>query len=167
MYFEKNNNKIFIGEIRHGVCRHKSLLFKFLCDKTDIDCVLIRGDVCGYENGGHAWNIVNIDSSNYMVDVRNYPGKLKSIEKIKYDALKIAEVELESNILPISIKKPFPKKTEEELKRAKKQKLSDKAVEEKEQQEEQEIAKEGEIMELANPEDEQEDEASQNPVVEE
>ena len=37
------------------------------------------------------------------------------LEKINYDALKIAEVELNSDILPISIKKPFPQKKEERL----------------------------------------------------
>ena len=84
----------------------------------------------------------------------------EDLEKINYDALKIAEVELSSNILPISVKRPFPEKKDEELKRAKEQKISDKALEEKEALEEAEITKEGEIMELANPEDEQEDKES-------
>ena len=80
----------------------------------------------------------------------------EDMEEIKYDALKIAEIELESGILPISIKRPFPRKKEERLKRAKEVKIDDKKIEEKEIQEEEEIAKEGEIMELANPEDEEE-----------
>lgn len=84
----------------------------------------------------------------------------EDLEKIKYDALKIAEVELNSNILPISIKKPFPEKKEEALKRAKEQKISDKIIEQKEVEEEEEIVKEGEIMELANPSDEVEEETS-------
>tara|TARA_Y100000034_G_scaffold56849_1_gene69528 strand:+ start:425 stop:799 length:375 start_codon:yes stop_codon:yes gene_type:complete len=79
------------------------------------------------------------------------------LEKIGYDSLKIAEVELESGILPISIKKPMPMKKEEELKRAKEAKLDDKKIIEKEIKEEEEIAKEGEIMELVNPEDETEE----------
>ncbi len=79
----------------------------------------------------------------------------EDLEKINFDSLKIAEVELNSNILPISIKKPFPRKKEEILKRAKEQKLGDKKAEEIEA-EEKEIAKEGEIMELANPDDEEE-----------
>ena len=82
----------------------------------------------------------------------------EDLEKIRYDALKIAEVELESNILPISIHKPFPLKKEQELGRAKEKKVSDKDIEEKEAKEEEEIAKQGEIMELANPEDEGEEE---------
>lgn len=76
------------------------------------------------------------------------------LEKINYDAIKIAEIELESGILPISIHKPLPKKKEEKLKRIKEKKLSDEEAEVKETAEEEEIAKEGEIMELANPEDE-------------
>ncbi|MFH1365340.1 MAG: DNA-directed RNA polymerase subunit K, partial [archaeon] len=81
----------------------------------------------------------------------------EDLEKIKFDALKIAEVELNSNILPISIKKPFPMRREEKLKRVKEQKMSDKEIEEKESKEEEEIAKEGEIMALANPDDEVEE----------
>ena len=84
----------------------------------------------------------------------------EDLEKINYDSLKIAEIELESNALPISIHKPFPKKKEEELKRPKEQKITDKEIEEKEAKEEEEIAKEGEIMELANPDDETKEEAS-------
>lgn len=77
--------------------------------------------------------------------------------KINYDALKIAEIELNSDVLPISVKRPLPKKKEERLKEPKGNKISEKIVKEKEFSEEEQIAKEGEIMELANPEDEQED----------
>ncbi len=80
------------------------------------------------------------------------------LEKIKFDALKIAETELNSNILPISIKKPLPQKKEEKLKRVKEQKLSDAKIKEIEEQEEKEIAKSGEIMQIANPEEESESE---------
>lgn len=88
--------------------------------------------------------------------------KPEDLEKIKFDALKIAEVELDSNILPISIHKPFPKRKEEALKRVKEAKVSDEKVEEMEAAEEEEIVKEGEIMELANPEDEQEDDSGRD-----
>ena len=83
--------------------------------------------------------------------------KDEDLEKIGYDALKIAEIELDSEVLPISVKKPFPQKKEEKLKRAKEVKVSDEQVEELETKEEQEIVKEGEIMELARPEDEVEE----------
>jgi len=83
----------------------------------------------------------------------------EDLEKIKFDALKIAEVELNSDVLPISIKKPFPKRKEEKLKRAKEVVASDDAKEALERKEEEEIAKEGDIMALANPDDESEEES--------
>ena len=83
----------------------------------------------------------------------------EDLEKIKFDALKIAEVELNSNILPISVKKPFPERKDEKLKRFKEQKIDDRKIEEIDAKEEEEIAKEGEIMALANPEDEKDEES--------
>jgi DNA-directed RNA polymerase subunit K len=78
----------------------------------------------------------------------------EDLEKIKFDAIKIAEIELESGALPISVNKPFPLKRESQLKREKdKLKTTDKDIEEQEAQEEEEIAREGEIMELAKTED--------------
>ena len=85
----------------------------------------------------------------------------EDLEKIKYDAIKIAEIELNSNVLPISVKRPLPKKKEEKLKRVVKEKISDEKIEEKEFKEEEELAKEGEIMELATPTDEQEEDRSE------
>jgi len=78
----------------------------------------------------------------------------EDLEKINYDALKIAEVELNSDVLPISVKRPFPLKKEEKLRRIKERKISDKGVQDKEVAEETEIVEGGEIMELATPEDE-------------
>lgn len=83
--------------------------------------------------------------------------KDEDLEKINFDALNIAEIELNSDALPISIKKPFPKIKEGELKRAKYDRASDKEKELSEKELEDEIREEGEIMELANPEDERED----------
>lgn len=78
----------------------------------------------------------------------------EDLQKINYDVLKIAEIELDSGVLPISIKKPFPEKKEGKLKRDAVPKVSDKKVEGREEGEEEKIGEEGEIMELANPEDE-------------
>ncbi len=80
------------------------------------------------------------------------------LEKIKFDALKIAEVEFNSGILPISVKKPFPERKEEKLKRAKNHKVSEKRKQEIEDKDEEEITEGGEIMALANPEDEKDEE---------
>jgi DNA-directed RNA polymerase subunit K len=79
----------------------------------------------------------------------------EDLEKVKYDALKIAEIEFESSVLPISVKRPFPQRKEEELRRIKEQ-ISEKKIEEIKSGEEEEIAKEGEIMGLVNPEEERE-----------
>jgi len=84
----------------------------------------------------------------------------EDLEKVKFDALKIAEIELNSNILPISVKKPFPKRKEDVLRRVKTPKVSDEKAKELEDKEEHEIEEEGEIMELANPEDESEESES-------
>lgn len=88
--------------------------------------------------------------------------KQDDLESIKFDALKIAEIEFNSGVLPISIKQPFPIKREEKLKKQIEKTISDEEKEEKEIEEEEEIAKEGEIMALANPEDEQEESKEEN-----
>ena len=87
--------------------------------------------------------------------------KEEDLEKINYDALKIAEIELNSGILPISINRPFPKKKGELKKIRKEKKVIDEETEKLETKEEDEISKEGEIMELANPEDETEESESE------
>ncbi len=87
----------------------------------------------------------------------------EDLEKINYDALKIAEVELNSEILPISVKRPFPMKKEEKLRRVRERKISEKGIQEKEAAEESEIVEGGEIMELATPVDEV-DEAEEEEV---
>jgi DNA-directed RNA polymerase subunit K len=76
------------------------------------------------------------------------------LEKIHYDVLKIAEIELDSGVLPISVNKPFPRKREGALKRVVVPKVSDENKEKMEENEEEKIEEEGEIMELANPDDE-------------
>jgi DNA-directed RNA polymerase subunit K len=88
--------------------------------------------------------------------------KDEDLEKIKYNAIKIAEIELDSGVLPISVKKPFPQKKEEALRRPKETKVSDEQMEEMETKEEEEIVKEGEIMELATPDDEVEEVAEED-----
>jgi len=81
----------------------------------------------------------------------------EDLEKLHFDALKIAEVELMSNALPISIKKPFPERREEGLKRVVVRQPTDPEQEHSEEEEEKEIVEEGEIMALASPEDEVEE----------
>ena len=84
----------------------------------------------------------------------------EGLSNLNFDPLRIAEVELESGILPISVKRPLPMKKEESLEKVKideSEKTSDKSKIEAEKKEETEIMEGGEIMQLANPEDEQEE----------
>ena len=95
-------------------------------------------------------------------------------DEINFDTLKTAEKELVAEVLPITVKRPLPKKSEKTIK-----KLSDEEVKEKlekqeekkekeialekkkveaEKEEEKDIKEEGEIMEMATPEDEVETE---------
>ena len=77
------------------------------------------------------------------------------LEEINYDPMEIAKEEFEAEVLPISVKQPFPKKKSVKIKKiAEKDDVKDKQIEEAEEAEEKEIGGEGEIMELSNPEDE-------------
>jgi len=99
----------------------------------------------------------------------------KELENLKYNPLKIAELELDADVLPITVRRPMPKKKEGKLKKVKKKEEEEKKrggkdeekIEEikeekekieKEEKEEEQIREEGEIMELAKPEDELEEE---------
>ena len=64
--------KIFIGNLNYGVCRHRSGKFKYLADRTGIPSRLLRGGY-GLFGGAHAWNIVKIDDDYYLVDVMQNP----------------------------------------------------------------------------------------------
>lgn len=78
------------------------------------------------------------------------------LEKINFDALKIAEIEFNSNVLPISVKQPMPSRKDGKLGRVKISKVSDSSKEKSEEELEKEIIEEGEIMKLNQPEDEEE-----------
>ncbi len=77
----------------------------------------------------------------------------EELESMKYDPLKIAETEFNSDVLPITVKRPLPRKIEIKLKREIIPEKKDDS-EKKEKTEEKEISEEGEIMEMAKPEDE-------------
>lgn len=78
----------------------------------------------------------------------------EKLEEIRFDPLKIAELEFNANVLPITVKRPFPKKIETGLRREKEVKVGKGEEEKLEEKEEEKIKEEGEIMELAKPEDE-------------
>ncbi|HLD98342.1 MAG TPA: DNA-directed RNA polymerase subunit K [Candidatus Nanoarchaeia archaeon] len=86
----------------------------------------------------------------------------EEIESVNYEPMKIAKIEFEADVLPITVKQPMPKKKSVKVKKTSiiektvdKEKDSDREVSESEEIEEKEIIEEGEIMELSNPEDEE------------
>ena len=74
------------------------------------------------------------------------------LDSINYDPLKIAEKELDQNVLPISVNKPMPKRKEETLDNVKVEetKASDAQKEQAMKQEEKDIAEGGDMMKLAD-----------------
>jgi len=76
------------------------------------------------------------------------------LEEIRYDPLRIAEIELEEDVLPITVNRPFPQKLDEGLKRERETPRKKDSEARTEAREEKEIKESGEIMEMATPEDE-------------
>ena len=83
----------------------------------------------------------------------------EDLNGVNYDPLRIAEKELSSGVLPISVKRPMPEKEEVKLEKIKVEdkEVSDEVKIKAEKEAEKEIAEGGEIMNIANPEDEQEE----------
>jgi DNA-directed RNA polymerase subunit K len=80
----------------------------------------------------------------------------EELEAIGYNPIEIAKIEFNSEVLPITVKKPMPKRKSVAIKKVvSKSPDNEKDIENHEEKEEEEIVKEGEIMELANPEDEE------------
>ena len=78
------------------------------------------------------------------------------LEGVNYDPLVVAEKELNSGVLPISVNRPMPERKEEDIKKIKVEetKVSDAQKEQIEKEEEREIASGGEMLELANSDEE-------------
>lgn len=92
-------------------------------------------------------------------------------DELNYDVLKIAEKEFAAGVLPITVRRPLPKRSEKQIKKLTDEELKEKLEEQakkehkevtetevkKEQledEEEKEIKEEGEIMDLSKPDDE-------------
>jgi len=86
----------------------------------------------------------------------------EKLEELRYDPLRIAEIEFKAGVLPITINRPLPKKIEAALKREKQVKERVGEERELEEKEEKVIKESGEIMKLAKPEDEVEEEVKEN-----
>ena len=74
----------------------------------------------------------------------------EELKEMRYDALKIAELELEQEVLPIAISRPSPKKRKEKLGNVKEEKLSDEELIAKAQEVEKEISEDAKEMGLVN-----------------
>ncbi|KAH9298102.1 hypothetical protein KI387_029784, partial [Taxus chinensis] len=63
---QHNSNVVPIGAIQYGVCRHRAILMKYLCDRADppIPCELVRGYM---DYMPHAWNAIIINKDNKWV----------------------------------------------------------------------------------------------------
>lgn len=68
------------------------------------------------------------------------------LKQIKYDSLKIAEMELYADVLPISINRPTPKRRKDKLTAIREEKVSDEELAEKEKEVEKEIVEDAETL---------------------
>lgn len=85
----------------------------------------------------------------------------KELEEIKYDPLKIAEMELNEEVLPITIHRPIPRKKKDKLLTIKKEIVSDEELIEKEQEVEKEMAESSEEIGLVNEAEQEPEESSE------
>ena len=54
------------------VCEGYSKAFQYLCDLGGLDCISASGTMSGGTGSGrHMWNVVTLESENYLVDVTN------------------------------------------------------------------------------------------------
>ena len=88
----------------------------------------------------------------------------EKLKEIKYNPLEIAKIELEEDVLPISVKRPMPKKIESKLeaerKKIEKEEKAKVDTEKIEEKVEEEIKEQSEIMELAEDTEEAVEETS-------
>lgn len=59
----RNSSVVPLGAMRLGVCRHRAVLMKYLCDRCEppVPCELVRGYL---DFMPHAWNIVRVKRGN-------------------------------------------------------------------------------------------------------
>jgi|SRR3989338_2683542 len=80
--------------------------------------------------------------------------KLKSMQ---YDAIRIAEYEFESGVLPIAVNRPVPRKRKEKLQAVREEKVSDEEIVAKEHEVEKEIVESAEELGLVQPDESEAD----------
>jgi len=77
----ENRGVQLLGQIRHGSCRPKAILFKVLADSVGIDSKLLVGipneEPHGYDNSSkHMSVVVILKSAEFLVDLMRFPGQL-------------------------------------------------------------------------------------------
>lgn len=77
----------------------------------------------------------------------------EDLKAMRYDALKIAEKEFNAKVLPISVRRPMPKKTGDKLIAVRDDRVDDEKIVEKEKEIEQEIVEKAEEMGMVNEDD--------------
>lgn len=95
----RNSIVVPIGSLQFGVCRHRALLMKYLCDRMEprIPCELVRGYL---DFSPHAWNVIVIkrgDSLLRMIVDACHP----------YDIREESDPEYFSRYIPSSRVSPF------------------------------------------------------------
>ena len=81
------------------------------------------------------------------------------LKAIRYDALKIAEKEYASGVLPISVSRPMPRRHKDKLTAVKEERVSDEEIVAKEQEVEKEVAADASAMGLVEQDDAENQEA--------
>lgn len=77
----------------------------------------------------------------------------EKLKELKYDALKIAELEVKEGVLPIAISRPTPRKRKDKLSAVKEEKVSDEEIVAKEQEVEKEIVQDASELGFAEQDD--------------
>ncbi len=80
------------------------------------------------------------------------------LKALKYDAIALAERELESGVLPIAVSRPVPRRRKDKLQAVREDKVSDEEIVAKEQEVEKEIVEDATELGLVQP-DEADEEA--------
>lgn len=90
----------------------------------------------------------------------------KKLKEIRYDPIKIAELELEANVLPISIHRPSPRKSFSKLGAVREDKLSDEELIAKAQELEKEIVEDAKEIGFINEGEDEEPAGSETETAE-
>ncbi|XP_076918492.1 serine/threonine-protein kinase EDR1-like [Bidens hawaiensis] len=81
VYNVYNQGIQMLGQIKHGFCHPRAILFKVLADTVGIDCRLMvglpkEGEVERADSHRHVSVIVELNSNELLVDIVRYPGHL-------------------------------------------------------------------------------------------